>query len=38
MRLEPDLTITRYLERSPAAPFTTGKEWAAALAGAGVPA
>jgi adenylate cyclase len=38
MRLEPELTIARYLERSPAAPFTTGNEWAAALAGAGVPA
>ncbi len=38
MRLEPELTIARYLERSPAASFTTGKEWAAALAGAGVPA
>jgi adenylate cyclase len=38
MRLEPELTIARYLERSPAAPFSTGKEWAAALAGAGVPA
>lgn len=38
LTLEPELTIRRYLERSPAAPFNTGKEWAAALEGAGVPA
>jgi len=38
LELEPGLTINTYLERSPAAPFATGKAWAAALHGAGVPA
>jgi tetratricopeptide (TPR) repeat protein len=37
MVLEPELTISRYLARSPAAPYWTGNEWAAALRGAGVP-
>jgi hypothetical protein len=37
MKLEPGLTIGNYLERSPAAEFNTGKEWADALRLAGVP-
>ena len=37
LRLEPQLTITRYLERSPSAAYETGKLWSAALAEAGVP-
>lgn len=37
LKLEPTLTIARYLERTPAAPFTTGKNWADALRQAGVP-
>lgn len=38
LKLEPNLTIGRYLERSPAAPFATGRAWADALQAAGVPA
>jgi adenylate cyclase len=38
LRLEPELTVSRWLARSPAAPFTTGKDWATALRAAGVPA
>jgi hypothetical protein len=34
---EPSLTIDRYLKRSPAAPFDTGKDWADALRQAGIP-
>ena len=37
LELEPNLTIKRYLDRSPAAPFRTGKDWADALRQAGVP-
>jgi adenylate cyclase len=37
LALEPSLTIRDYLERSPAADYATGREWAAALQGAGVP-
>jgi adenylate cyclase len=37
MRLEPTLTISRYLERAPSAPFPLGKEVANALRQAGVP-
>ena len=37
LELEPNLTIKRYLARSPAAPFRTGKDWADALRQAGVP-
>lgn len=37
LRLEPTLTISRYLQRSPAAAFHTGKDWASALREAGVP-
>lgn len=36
--LEPDLTVERYLERSPSSAYATGKLWAAALATAGLPA
>lgn len=37
LRLEPALTIGRYLERTPAAMFATGRDWADALRHAGVP-
>jgi class 3 adenylate cyclase/TolB-like protein/tetratricopeptide (TPR) repeat protein len=37
MKLEPTLTISRYLERAPSAPFRLGKEVANALRQAGVP-
>jgi adenylate cyclase len=36
-RLEPTLTVASYLERTPAAPYRTGKEWANALRKAGLP-
>ena len=38
LQLEPGLTVKGFLERSPAAPFNAGKDWARALRGAGVPA
>jgi len=38
LQLEPGLTIRGFLERSPAAAFNAGKDWARALEGAGVPA
>ena len=37
MLLEPDLTVTGYLMRHPAAAFDTGRDWSAALGEAGVP-
>lgn len=37
LRLDPQLTISRYLERSPAAPYRSGQEMASALRQAGVP-
>ncbi len=37
MRLEPGLTITGYLKRSPSAGYRTGQEWSEALQQAGVP-
>jgi len=37
MKLEPNLTVSRYLSRHPAACFWTGKVWAEALRAAGVP-
>jgi class 3 adenylate cyclase/tetratricopeptide (TPR) repeat protein len=37
MRLEPTLTVTNYLERSPASEYETGKIWSEALRRAGVP-
>lgn len=38
LRLEPQLTIRLYLERTPARDFPTGALWARSLADAGVPA
>lgn len=38
MRLEPQLTIKRYLERSPSHGYPTGVLWSESLAAAGVPA
>ena len=37
-RLEPDLTVERYLARIPNAQFETGRHWAQCLAMAGLPA
>jgi adenylate cyclase len=37
MRLEPRLTVKKYLERSPASNFDTGRVWSEALRVAGVP-
>jgi adenylate cyclase len=37
LKLDPGLTITRYLERTPAAAYDTGREWSKALRLAGVP-
>ena len=37
MRLEPGLTVEKWLERSPASPYETGKQWSGALRNAGVP-
>ena len=37
MRVEPDLTVTRYRERHPSGGYETGKIWSSALEGAGVP-
>jgi class 3 adenylate cyclase/tetratricopeptide (TPR) repeat protein len=37
LELEPDLTIARYLKRTPAAPYKIGKEIARVLGEAGVP-
>jgi len=37
MRLEPNLTVSRWLERSPAAGFVTGTEWSQVLRDVGVP-
>jgi adenylate cyclase len=37
LQLEPNLTVGRYLERSPAAVYETGKAWANALREAGLP-
>jgi adenylate cyclase len=36
-KLEPDLTATKYLQRSPSAAYPTGTEWANALIAAGLP-
>jgi adenylate cyclase len=38
LRLEPDFTVARYLERSPGAPYKLGQDVAAALVEAGIPA
>ncbi len=37
LRLEPDLTVERYLSTHAAAGFTTGQEWALALRDSGIP-
>lgn len=37
LRLEPTLTVERYLQRTPAAAYGTGKEWSTALREAGLP-
>jgi class 3 adenylate cyclase/TolB-like protein/tetratricopeptide (TPR) repeat protein len=37
LQMEPTLTISRYLDRSPAAAFETGRDWADALHHAGLP-
>jgi adenylate cyclase len=37
MRIEPSLTVSRYLERSPSSAFPTGSIWSNALRQAGVP-
>jgi len=37
LRLEPTLTVSRFLQRSPAAPYQTGREWSHALRQAGLP-
>jgi tetratricopeptide (TPR) repeat protein len=37
LRLEPTLTVSQFLERSPSTGFETGRIWSAALRGAGVP-
>jgi tetratricopeptide (TPR) repeat protein len=36
-RLEPTLTVSSYLRRTPAAPYAIGKEWSDALQRAGLP-
>jgi len=36
-RLEPTLTVATYLERTPAAPYSTGRQWSNALRKAGLP-
>ena len=37
MRLEPNLTVSNWLARSPSAPYSTGKEWAKLLREIGLP-
>lgn len=37
LKLEPQLTIKGYLERSPSAGFATGKHWSKALLDSGIP-
>ncbi len=37
LRLEPALTVSKYLERSPASGFETGRIWSEALRHAGMP-
>lgn len=37
LKLEPNLTVRRFLERSPSSDFETGKLWSEALREAGVP-
>jgi len=37
LQLDPQFTVSRYLQRTPAAPYETGRRWANALRGGGVP-
>jgi adenylate cyclase len=37
LRLEPTLTVSQFVERSPSTGFETGRIWSTALRGAGVP-
>lgn len=37
LKLEPTLTVAKYLERSPSSGYETGKIWSSALRNAGVP-
>ncbi|MEK6244259.1 MAG: tetratricopeptide repeat protein [Pseudomonadota bacterium] len=37
LKLEPTLTVAKYLERSPSSAYETGKIWSSALRNAGVP-
>ena len=37
MKLEPNLTVSGWLARSPSAPYATGKEWSKVLRQVGVP-
>ncbi len=37
MRLEPNLTVSGWLARSPSAQYDTGKEWSKVLREVGVP-
>lgn len=37
LKLDPGLTVARYLERTPAAAFETGRDWSDALRQAGLP-
>src|SRR5438094_92106 len=37
-KLDPSLTVSGYLDRSPAAPYETGRSWSQALHRAGLPA
>ena len=37
MRLEPNLTVSKWLARSPSAPYAIGQEWADVLRKVGIP-
>ncbi len=37
LKLDPDLTVSSWLARTPSAPYETGKRWAASLRRAGLP-
>ena len=37
IRMEPDLTVTRWLKRSPSAPYAVGKSFAKTLEEIGIP-
>jgi len=38
MRLDPGLTVSRFVQRSPSSGFATGALWSSVLQAAGVPA